>query len=82
MTFSPGGKEFRIRYRDTAPGNNFLNTGGIGDINTASATANTRYVTLTAVPELGSFITMGLVGCCAVGAIRLGKRYGFKALSL
>ncbi len=65
------GKSFRIRYQDTSPGGNF-----------ESEATGSKFVTLTAVPELGSFITMGLVGCCALGAARFGKRFGFKALGL
>jgi hypothetical protein len=69
-----GMNQFRISYNDKNAGGNFttetaLNTSG-------------QFVTLTAVPELGSFITMGLVGCCVLGAVRLGKRYGLKVLSI
>ena len=56
---SVGAKQFRIRYKDTNPGSNFASE-------TTPHLASDRFVTLTAVPELGSFITMGLVGCCAV----------------
>ncbi len=65
------GRPFQIAYSDTGAGGNF-----------ASEATGSRFVTLTAVPELGSFITMGLVGCCALGAARFGKRFGFKALGL
>jgi hypothetical protein len=36
----------------------------------------------SAVPELGSFLTTGLVGCCVIGIIRLGKRFAFKPFDL
>jgi fibronectin-binding autotransporter adhesin len=70
-----GAQQFRIRYADSNPGGNFATE-------TASNIGVGKFVTLTAVPELGSFLTMGLIGCCVLGAVRLGKRYGFKALSL
>lgn len=69
-------RQFLIKYNDTNPGGNF-----VSEANAASgANANTRFVTLVAVPELGSFLTMGLVGLCAWGAARFGKRFGFKAM--
>jgi len=70
-----GTQQFRIRYADINPGGNFATE-------TASNIGVGKFVTLTAVPELGSFITMGLMGCCAFGAVRLGRRYGFRPLSL
>lgn len=76
---SVGTRDFLINYQDTTPGGNSLDETQTGAPN---ITSSTRFVTLVAVPELGSFLTMGLVGCCALGAVRFGKRYGFKALSL
>lgn len=69
-----GAHTFRIRYHDTLPGVNTFLGDNLAD--------NTGFVTLTAVPELSSFLTMGLIACCVLGAIRLGKRFGFKAFCL
>ena len=71
-------RQFLIKYDDQNFGGNFSNE----SLAAKNANPNTRFVTLVAVPELGSFLTMSLVGCCALGAVRLGKRFGFKALSL
>ena len=57
MTIS--GRPFQIAYSDTGAGGNF-----------ASEATGSSLFTLTAVPELGSFITMGLWVCCALGAAR------------
>jgi hypothetical protein len=69
-----GSKQFRIRYADDNAGGNFT---GETDLNTTG-----RIVALTAVPQLGSFLTMGPVGGCAIDAVRLARRFGFKALSM
>jgi hypothetical protein len=69
-----GIKPFQIRYNDTTPGQNFA---GETALNTTG-----RFVTLTAVPELGSFIAMGLVACCMLGAVRVGKRFGVNLLDI
>lgn len=69
-------RQFLIKYNDVNFGGNIS-----GESQAAkNANANTRFVTLVAVPELGSFLTMGLVGCFAWGAVRLGKRFGYRAL--
>jgi hypothetical protein len=78
LSAGPNSRQFLINYKDTTFGGNFSTESAAA----LTSNANTRFVTLVAVPELGSFITMGLMGCCAFGAVRLGKRYGFKALSL
>jgi fibronectin-binding autotransporter adhesin len=79
LSAGPNSRQFLINYKDTTFGSNFAATESAPAL---ASNANTRFVTLVAVPELGSFITMGLMGCCAFGAVRLGRRYGFKALSL
>jgi hypothetical protein len=69
-------RQFLIKYDDQNFGANFSNE----SLAAKNANAATRFVTLVAVPELGSFLTMGLVGCFAWGAVRLGKRFGLKPL--
>ena len=65
-----------------------INTAGqgsglfFGGTRSFAGDADVQYTYLAAVPELGSFLTLGLVSCCALGAMRLGKRLGYKALSL
>jgi autotransporter-associated beta strand protein len=76
--YLPGTRQFLIRYNDTNPGGNFLSEATAA----TNANANSRFVTLVAVPEAGSFVTMGLIGCCAWVAARFGKRYGFKSIGL
>jgi len=71
-------RQFLIKYNDTGFGANFSTESAAA----LSSNANTRFVTLVAVPELGSFLTMGLVGCFAIAAVRFGKRFGFKTLCL
>ena len=62
--------QFRIRYADTAAGGNFA----------GETIDNARFVTLTAVPELSSIVSVGLGGLFAIGAVWLGRRFGFNAL--
>jgi hypothetical protein len=35
-----------------------------------------------AIPEAGAFVTMGLVGVFAVGAVRVGRRFGFNPVNV
>jgi hypothetical protein len=69
-------RQFLISYDDQNFGGNFSNESHAAK----DASAATRFVTLVAVPELGSFLTMGLVGFCAWGAARFGKRFGFTVM--
>jgi autotransporter-associated beta strand protein len=78
LSAGPNSRQFLIKYNDQNYGSNFSGESAAA----LSANSNTRFVTLTAVPELGSFLSMGLVGCCAIGATWLGKRFKLKVLSL
>jgi len=71
-------RQFLIKYNDTSAGTNFATESAAA----LTANANTRFVTLVAVPELDSFLTVGLVGCFAIGAFRFGKRIGLGALNI
>ncbi len=71
-TVTYGFHVFQIRYQDTSPGLNFVNE--------TSLNTTGRFVTLTVldlVPEPG-FITLALIGCCAMGVVRPRQRCGFK----
>ncbi len=67
-----GGNSFQIRYDDLTPGSNFL---GETSLNTGG-----RFVTLTltAVPEMSSFVTMGLVICLGLAALRFSKHRAYQ----
>ncbi len=64
--------QFQIRYADTTAGGNFA----------GETMDNARFVTLTSVPELSSFVSVGLGGLFAIGAVWLGRRFGFNALQV
>src|SRR6185503_18698614 len=59
LSAGPNSRQFLINYKDTTFGSNFAATESAPAL---ASNANTRFVTLVAVPELGSFITMGLMG--------------------
>jgi fibronectin-binding autotransporter adhesin len=62
-----GGQQWIINYDDTS----LAGAANFGEALYGNA------VTLTAVPELSSILTVGLAGVFAFGAVRLGKRFGF-----
>jgi autotransporter-associated beta strand protein len=66
-TLTVGQNRFAIRYDDTTGGINF----GGGSLGGGSS-----YVTITAVPEAGALVTMGLVFLCVIAAVQIAKRRG------
>jgi fibronectin-binding autotransporter adhesin len=68
-----GANRFYINYSDTTGGSNF---GG----GTYGGGSGPHYVTITAVPEASTFLTIGLGGIFAFAAVRLGKRMGINVL--
>jgi hypothetical protein len=72
-TFVLGSNTYQIRYDDTTGGTNFLGGnygGGIGP----------HFVTITAVPEASTLLTIGLGGIFAVAAVWMSKRMGVNIL--
>jgi fibronectin-binding autotransporter adhesin len=70
-----GSNRFYINYSDTTGGSNFgggTYGGGIGP----------HYVTITAVPEASTFLTIGLGGVFALAAVWMGKRLGVSAFKI
>jgi fibronectin-binding autotransporter adhesin len=68
-----GLNRFQIRYDDISGGSNF---GG------GSLGGGTSYVTITAVPELSSFFTVGLGSIFALAIVSLGRRAGYSLLKI
>jgi len=66
-----GLNRFAIEYADTTGGANF---GG------GSVGAGSRFVTITAVPEASTFLTIGLGGIFAIAAVWMSKRMGVNVL--
>lgn len=66
-----GLNRFQIDYDSTVGGSNF--TGG--DLG-----AGSHYLTITAVPEAGAFLTVGLGGIFAIATVWMGKRMGINPL--
>jgi fibronectin-binding autotransporter adhesin len=66
-----GLNRFEIDYDDTAGGSNF---GG------GSVGAGSHFVTITAVPEASTFLTIGLGGIFAIAAVWMSKRMGVNVL--
>jgi hypothetical protein len=73
-------RQFLIRYQDQNPGGNFFSTET--QPGSPNITANTRFVTLVAVPELSSILSTGMVLICVVGSVFLGRRFGFELLRI
>jgi autotransporter-associated beta strand protein len=67
-SFVLGQNQWNIRYDDSPGGSNF----GGGDYS--------KFVTITAVPEASTFITVGLGGIFAVASIWMSKRLGINVL--
>lgn len=69
-TLTIGSNRFAIRYDDPSGGSNFT-----GDLLSGG-----KFVTITAVPEATSFITVGLGGLFAIAAVWMSKRMGVNVL--
>jgi autotransporter-associated beta strand protein len=69
-TLTIGSNRFAIRYDDPTNGSNFT-----GDL-----LGSGKFVTITAVPEATSFITVGLGGIFAIAAVWMSKRMGVNVL--
>jgi fibronectin-binding autotransporter adhesin len=68
-----GLNRFEIDYDDTTGGSNF---GG------GSVGAGSHFVTITAVPEASTFLTIGLGGIFAIAAVWMSKRMGVNVLKV
>jgi fibronectin-binding autotransporter adhesin len=69
-----GANRFYINYSDTTGGSNF----GGGSYGFGSGLPH--YLTITAVPEASTFLTIGIGGIFAIAAVWMGKRMGLNVL--